>query len=62
MPHTETRRHLQAYLDGLLSDTRRSIGWCRYATLALWTLALLTVVRAANLARPAPAPKKFATE
>ena len=26
-PRPETRRRLQAYLDGLLSDTRRKNGW-----------------------------------
>ena len=38
-------------------EVRSAVGWYRHVTLALWALALLTVVQAADLARPAP-PKK----
>ena len=35
-------------------EVRSAHGWYRHVTLALWALALLAVVRAADLARPAP--------
>ena len=35
-------------------EVRSAHGWDRHVTLALWALALLTVVRAADLARPDP--------
>ena len=38
-------------------EVRSAHGWYRHATLALWALALLAVVRAAELDR-LPAPKK----
>ena len=42
-------------LDGY--EVRSAHGWYRHVTLALWALALLAVVRAADLARP-DSPKK----
>ena len=33
-------------------EVRSAVGWYRHVTLALWALALLAVVRAADLARP----------
>ena len=35
-------------------EMRSAVGWYRHITLALWALALLAVVRAADLARPDP--------
>ena len=33
-------------------EVRSAVGWYRHVTLALWALALLAVVRAADLTRP----------
>ena len=38
-------------------EVRSAHGWYRHVTLALWALALLAVVRAADLARPDPQKK-----
>ena len=38
-------------------EVRSAVGWYRHVTLALWALALLAVVQAADLTRPAP-PKE----
>ena len=38
-------------------EARSAHGWNRHVTLALWALALLAVVRAADLARPDPQKK-----
>ena len=38
-------------------EVRSATGWYRHMTLALWALALLAVVRAADLARPDPQKK-----
>jgi len=35
-------------------EVRNAYGWYRHVTLAPWALALLAVVRAADLARPDP--------
>ena len=42
-------------------EVRSAHGWYRHVTLALWALALLAVVRAADLDRPGPQKKRPAT-
>jgi SRSO17 transposase len=42
-------------------EVRSAHGWYRHVTLALWALALLAVVRAADLDRPHPQKKSPAT-
>ena len=41
-------------------EVRNARGWDRHMILALWVLALLSVVRAASLPPPAPPQKKVA--
>ena len=42
-------------------EVRSAVGWYRHVTLALWALALLAVVRAADLARPDPQERSSRT-
>ena len=42
-------------------EVRSAVGWYRHVTLALWALALLAVVRAADLARPDPQKRSSRT-
>ena len=42
-------------------EVRSAEGWCRHVTLAMWALALLAIVRAADLERPHPQKKSPGT-